>query len=92
MITFLIFVLLSIIGFGTIWFGVWEYEQQIKSLADSYSFEEIDKKIKEDKQMIEQTNLKGEMLENILNHLDLWIDVKKEKQKLNKDNYEDIIS
>ena len=92
MITFLIFVLLSIIGFGTIWFGVWEYEHQIKSLADSYSFEEIDKKIREDKQMIEQTNLKGEMFENILNHLELWIDVKKEKEKLNTDNYEDIVS
>lgn len=59
-----------------------EYELYIKKLAETKTFEEIDKKINEDIETINKGNFKGHILENILDHKELWEQVKEHKLKM----------
>lgn len=59
-----------------------EYELYIKKLAETKTFEEIDEKINEDIDTINKGNFKGRILENILDHKELWEQVKELKLKM----------
>ena len=59
-----------------------EYELYIKKLAETKTFEEIDRKINEDIDTINKSNFKGRILENILDHKELWEQVKELKLKM----------
>ena len=59
-----------------------EYELYIKKLAETKTFEEIERKINEDIDTINKGNFKGRILENILDHKELWEQVKEQKLKM----------
>jgi hypothetical protein len=59
-----------------------EYELYIKKLAETKTFEEIDRKINEDIDTINKGNFKGRILGNILDHKELWEQVKELKLKM----------
>lgn len=60
-------------------FGSFEYEHYIKKLASIKTIEEIDLQIKKDVDAINSERFKGKMLENILDHMEMWKQVKNYK-------------
>jgi hypothetical protein len=78
MITFLlIFLITFIISIGIYVYGIREYDRYILKLSEKYSLEDIEKFINDDKQVIENNVLHGDMMETIMSHMELWEDVKK---------------
>jgi hypothetical protein len=59
--------------------GSFEYEHYIKKLASIKTIEEIDLQIKKDVDAINSERFKGKMLENILDHMEMWEQVKNYK-------------
>lgn len=80
MIIFLsVLIILIICTISFFVFGSFEYEQYIKKLASIKTIEEIDLQIKKDVDAINSERFKGKMLENILDHMEMWEQVKNYK-------------
>ena len=91
MIIFLFFIIVFIISF---FFFIWElsrFNVYLHHLAETYTFDEIQEKIKYEKDFLENGNLKGVILENCLYTIDYWEEVLRIKEEMQKDSYEDII-
>ena len=61
--------------------GKIEYSAFIKKLAKEKTFEEIDKIIENDTKAIESKSFSGSILENILDHKELWEQIRECKIK-----------
>ena len=81
----LVIFLLAFITFLVFAIGHVEYEHYIKKLAESKTIEQIEEKIKSDDDAIKSGSFGGRMLENILDHKELWEQVK--HYKLNAELY-----
>lgn len=68
----------SIIVFA---YAKYEYYKFIHRLANEKTFEEIDKIITEDETLINSNSFKGHMLDMILDHKELWEQIKKHKME-----------
>lgn len=79
-----IIILSCIIGLCCLMFLESGYDSYVISLAEEYTFEEIEDKIDEINHVLEKGNFKGEMLENYLNDMDLWLMVRERKKELEK--------
>ena len=79
-----IIILSCIIGLCCLMFLENSYDSYVISLAEEYTFEEIEDKIDEISHVLEKGNFKGEMLENYLNDMDLWLMVRERKKELEK--------
>lgn len=64
-----------------------EYSDFIKKLAKEKTFEEIDKIIENDTKAIESKSFSGNILENIIDHLELWEQIKECKLKTETNEY-----
>lgn len=82
---FIIYVILGIFVFSVIavLFGILEHNAYVKNLAKKYSYEEIEEKINKDLEEINTENYKGAMLESVLDHKELWEQVKTYKNTHN---------
>ena len=69
-------VLIAVLIFVT---GHVEYEHYIKKLAETKTIEEIEEKINEDNELIDSNSFGGHMLENLLDHKELWEQVRNYK-------------
>lgn len=90
LIYFSILLIFTIFGFMLLTIERLKFKDYVKKMAESETIESIEKRIKEDIDSIENGNFSGEMLEMILDHKDLWEQVK--KYKLNAKQDEDTIS
>lgn len=52
----------------------------IRKLAKKYTYEQINQKIKNDEEEINNTKYKGAMMETILDHKELWEKIKQYKR------------
>lgn len=59
----------------------YDYYKFIHRLANEKTFEEIDKIISEDETLINSNSFKGHMLDMILDHKELWKQIKNHKMK-----------
>lgn len=60
--------------------GMVEHKIYIRRLAKRHTYQEINEKIDKDLEEINNTNYKGKMLENLLDHKELWEQVKEYKR------------
>lgn len=81
-----------LIGAATYYGGILEYNNYLNKMSEKYTFEEIDGKISDVQKVLDENELKGDIFERLLDYLEFWKSVKKNKEKLNQENYEDIIS
>lgn len=58
-----------------------KFDKYINNFAEKYSFDEIEEKIKEDEELLISGTFKGQFLENILTHKEVWEAIKKHKKK-----------
>jgi hypothetical protein len=77
----IVYTILAIFSVSAVFFfiGIADYNEHIKKLAETHTEKEIEEKIKKDTEELKNTNYKGAILENILNHKELWENVKKYK-------------
>lgn len=81
-----------LIGAATYYGGILEYNNYLNKMSNRYTFEEIDRKISDVQKVLDENELKGDIFERLLDYLEFWESVKKNKEKLIQENYEDIIS
>ncbi len=62
-------------------YAKYDYYRFIHRLANEKTFEEIDKIITEDETLINSNSFKGHMLDMVLDHKELWEQIKSYKQK-----------
>lgn len=67
--------------------GKIEYSAFVEKLAKEKTFEEIDKIISEDETLINSNSFKGHMLDMILDHQELWEQIKECKLKTETNDY-----
>ena len=72
---------LFLVSFVVFAHAKYEYKQYIRKLANEKTFEEIDKVISEDEDLIKNYSFRGYMLENILSHKELWEQIRECKAK-----------
>ena len=72
----IIFIVMLIIFFVSIA----EEKLYVRKLAKKYTYEQINQKIKNDEQEINNTKYKGAMMETILEHKELWEKIKQYKR------------
>lgn len=77
-----ILLIFTIFGFILLTIERLKFKDYVKKMAESETIESIEKRIKEDIDSIENGNFSGEMLEMILDHKDLWEQIKNHKLKL----------
>lgn len=76
-----ILLIFTIFGFILLTIERLKFKDYVKKMAESETIESIEKRIKEDIDSIENGNFSGEMLEMILDHKDLWEQIKNYKLK-----------
>lgn len=72
---------LFITSFIIIAHAKYDYNKFIHRLANEKTFEEIDKIISEDETLINSNSFKGHMLDMILDHKEIWEQIKSHKLK-----------
>ena len=82
----IIVILLACVGLFIISFIVYlylkyEYNNFIHKMANENTIEHIDEIISEDEKLINAKTFKGYMLENLLDHKELWEQIKNHKLK-----------
>lgn len=70
-------VVASLLAFGV---DVIHYKLFIRRMAKKYTYQEINEKIANDLEEIKSTKYKGTMLESILDHKELWEQIKEYKR------------
>lgn len=58
-----------------------KFDKYINNFAEKYSLDEIEEKIKEDEELLISGTFKGQFLENILTHKEVWEQIKNHKLK-----------
>ena len=93
MVSVLIFLFgVTILGGIVYMLGIREYDHYVFKVAEKYSIDDINRKIDDVKDLLEDNELSGQVFEDILDYMDFWENVKKAKLKLNEQKYEDIVS
>ena len=73
-------VLMFLLSVIIIMVGMVEYKIYIRGLAKRHTYQEINEKIDKDLEEINNANYKGKILENLLDHKELWEQVKEYKR------------
>jgi len=72
--------LLFLISVTIILVGIIGHKLYVRKLAKKYTYQEINERINDVSVVISNTNYKGKMLENLLDHKELWEQVKEYKR------------
>lgn len=77
-----VILILFVLSFSMFGIGVIEYRKYINKLAKTNTLEYIEKRIKERQEDIERGIYKGIMLENLLDEMEMWQQVRNCKLKM----------
>ena len=70
-----------ILSLGFYVVGSIEYKNYIKKMARDNTFEKIDSIINTDRELVEKGIYKGQMLNDLLDHIEVWEQIKEQKLK-----------